>query len=145
MPFKRNICINRRWYPGPLLLKVRILLLVLFISLTGCQTSGEDQPDITFDWGIEPSPPRVGETTINLTLRDSTGHLISGADIKLEGNMSHPGMKPVITTAKQQEPGKYTADFEFTMAGDWFIIVTTSLGDSSQVEKQIKIPGVRAQ
>lgn len=145
MPIKNSIHIKQRWYPEPLLLKVKILLLVLCIAMTGCQSSGEAQPEIRVDWEIVPSPPRVGKATLNLTLRDSTGHLITGADVEMEGNMSHPGMKPVITNAKEVEPGQYSAEINFTMAGDWFVIVTTSFGDSTEVEKQIKIPGVRSQ
>ncbi len=145
MPIKNSAYIKQRWYLGPLLLKVKILLLVLCVSMTGCQTSGEAQPVITLDWEIEPSPPRVGKATLNLTLRDSTGHLITGANVKLEGNMSHPGMKPIIANAEEIEPGQYSAEMNFTMAGDWFVIVTTSLGDSTEVETQIKVPGVRSQ
>lgn len=145
MPIKNSIYIKQRWCLGPLLLKLKILLLVLCVLTTGCQSSGEAQPDIRLDWKIEPSPPRMGKTTLSLTLRDSTGHLITGADVKLEGNMSHPGMKPVIANAEEVEPGQYSAEMNFTMAGDWFVIVTTSIGDSTEVEKQIKVPGVRSQ
>lgn len=115
------------------------------VSLTGCRSSGDANPDITLNWEIESSPPRVGKATLNLTLRDSIDKLITGADVKLEGNMSHPGMKPVIAKAQEVGPGQYSAEMNFTMAGDWFVIVTTSLGDSTEVEKQIKIPGVRSQ
>lgn len=145
MPIKNNVYINRRFRLEPLFVKVKILLLVLSISVAGCQSAGDAQPDVKVDWRIEPSPPQVGKTTLNLTLKDSTDHLITGADIKLEGNMSHPGMNPFFTSAKEVEPGQYSAEMNFTMAGDWFIIVTISLGDSTKVEKQIKVPGVRSQ
>lgn len=145
MPLKNRICYNRKLCFRSLSLKAKILFLVMCVSITGCQSSGDAKPNITLNWEIKPSPPRVGKTTLNLTLRDSTDKLITGADVKLEGNMSHPGMKPVIANAEEVEPGQYSAEINFTMAGDWFIIVTTSLGDSSEVEKQIKIPGVRSQ
>lgn len=145
MPIKNSAYIKQRWHLGPLLLKVKILFLVLCVSITGCQSSGDVQQDIRVNWEIEPSPPRVGKATFNITVSDSINSLITGADVKLEGNMSHPGMKPVITNAEEVEPGQYSATMNFTMAGDWFVIVTTSLGDSTEVETQIKVPGVRSQ
>ncbi len=138
-------CINRRLCVEPWLTKVKILLLVFCISLVGCQSSGDVKPDIKIDWDIEPSPPQVGKATLDFTLRDSTDQLISGANVKLEGNMSHPGMKPIIANAEEVEPGQYSADINFTMAGDWFIIVNTTLGDSIKQEKQIKVTGVRSE
>ena len=83
--------------------------------------------------------------TINITLRDSTDQLISGAIVELEGNMSHPGMQPVFATAEETEPGTYSADVEFTMGGDWFFLVESTLPDDRVVERQININGVRSQ
>lgn len=145
MPSENYICYDQKLCFRALLLKVKILFLVLCVSLTGCRSSGDAKPDITLNLDIKPSPPRVGKATLNLTMRDSIDKLITGADVKLEGNMSHPGMKPVITKAQEVEPGQYSAEMNFAMAGDWFVIVTTSLDDSTKVEKQIKIPGVRSQ
>lgn len=145
MPFKNCICINRKLCFRSLLLKMKFLLLVLCVSMTGCQSSGDAQPDIRLNWEMEPSPARVGKATINITLRDSTNSLITGAEVELEGNMSHPGMNPVITTAEELEPGKYSVDFEFTMGGDWYFIITSTLDDDKVVERQIEIPGVHSQ
>jgi hypothetical protein len=94
------------------------------------------------DWEIEPKPPQVGMATLNITLRDSTNQLIKGADIELEGNMSHPGMEPVLATVKEVKPGQYSAKIEFTMGGDWFILIESTLPDDRVVERQINIPGV---
>ena len=43
---------------------------------------------------------------------------------ELEGAMTHAGMKPVIVETESLGEGKYaTKDFEFTMGGDWVLIV----------------------
>ena len=122
-----------------------LLLSFLYLAGFGCQSSGNTQPEIDLNWEIEPEPPQVGNSTIHLVLKDSTMKPIEGAQLRLEGNMSHPGMQPVVVNAKEVEPGQYSADMNFTMAGDWFIIVTASLNDSIEVEKQINLPGVRSQ
>lgn len=121
-----------------------ICFLILCLAITGCQPSGDTHSDIKLNWDIEPNPPSVGLATINITLRDSTEQVLTGADVQLEGNMSHPGMKPVFASAEEVEPGQYSAPFEFTMGGDWFILITTTLEDGKVVEKQIEIPGVRS-
>jgi hypothetical protein len=120
-------------------------LFVIGIIFSGCQTSGESYSDIELQWEIEPDPPKVGMAVINILLTDSTGQLIRNADIELEGNMSHPGMQPVITNAEEISEGVYSAKFEFTMGGDWFILINSKLADERIVERQIDIPGVSSQ
>jgi hypothetical protein len=121
------------------------LLLSLFgVVIAGCDSTTERHSDISLNWEIEPDPPRVGKSTMHITLTDSTNQLITGAKVELEGNMSHPGMKPVIVTAEENKPGHYSADFEFTMGGDWFFIITSTLSDKRVVEREITISGVRS-
>lgn len=134
-----------KWFRDyPIASWATIFLLALSLSTAGCQPSGEADSDIKLNWEITPDPPKVGTATINITLRDSTEQLITGAQVKLEGNMSHPGMEPVLTTAQEIDPGKYSADMNFTMGGDWFILVESTLAGDRVVKRQIKIPGVRS-
>lgn len=127
------------------LIVIFVILLALSCSIIGCQDSRETNSGIELDWNIQPDPPAVGMATINISLSDSTGQLISGANVKLEGNMSHPGMLPVFAPAQETEPGTYSADIEFTMGGDWFFLVECTLPDSRVIERQININGVRSQ
>lgn len=113
--------------------------------VVACQPSGNENADINLNWEIQPDPPKVGKATLNLTLRDSTDQLIRGADVELEGNMSHPGMKPVLAEAKEVEPGQYSAEMKFTMSGDWFILVHATLPNERVIQKQINISGVRSE
>lgn len=132
-------------HPAARIVSFFILMLVLYPAGFGCQSAGDTPSDVDLSWEIEPNPPQVGSSTIHMVLKDSTMQPIEGAQLRLEGNMSHPGMKPVIVNAEEVEPGQYSAEMNFTMAGDWFIIVTASLNDSTEVEKQINVTGVRSQ
>lgn len=123
----------------------KILFLVLCLTLPGCQSPEDTHSDVRLDWEIAPDPPGVGMATINITLTDSTGQLLTGAEVKLEGNMTHPGMQPVFASAEEVAPGWYSAVIEFTMGGDWFISVKSTLADERVVERQINIPGVQSQ
>jgi hypothetical protein len=79
---------------------------------------------------------------VTVTLTDSGGDPVSGATIELEGTMTHAGMVPTFADAEEQAPGSYVASLEFTMGGDWVIIVRTTLADGTSLEQQFDVPGV---
>ena len=56
--------------------------------------------------------------------------------------MSHPGMTPVFAEAKEIETGRYYSSIELSMAGDWVILVYSTLADGRKVERQFEIKGV---
>lgn len=124
-----------------------ITLLAFGILLSGCQrgSSNNDIPEIGIDLTVSPDPPEVGFATLAIVLTDADNQPISGAKIELEGNMSHAGMTPVFSEAVEAEPGRYEAPLEFTMGGDWFILVKITLPDGRTLERQIDVPGVESQ
>ena len=129
--------------------KKQLLLVIFGITLllvTGCrrgQTS--DISDIGLDLSVSPNPPTTGPAAVVIQLTDEAGQPLAGATVELEGNMSHAGMTPVFSQAKEVEPGQYEAPLEFTMGGDWFILVKATLPDGRQLERQVDVPGVEAQ
>lgn len=125
------------------LLGTVLIVLVISWAITGCGKAEEKKTDIQLSWEIEPHPPKVGVATVTVVLQDSTGGPVEGAQVTLEGNMSHPGMQPVMAQATETEPGRYSAEMELGMAGDWFILVSSTLKDSTVAEHQIDLTGVR--
>ncbi len=91
---------------------------------------------------VAPVPPVVGPATVTITLQGADGQPVAGAEIELEGNMSHAGMVPIFATAREVAPGRYVADLELSMAGDWFILVDATLPDGRSLEQKIDLPGV---
>lgn len=128
--------------------KKQYLLIIFSITLllmTGCrrgQTS--DISSIGLDLTVSPDPPTTGPTAVVIQLTDETGQPLAGATVELEGNMSHAGMAPVFSQAKEVEPGRYEAPLAFTMGGDWFILVKATLPDGRRLERQVDVPGVEA-
>ena len=119
------------------------LLVFLFATLAlACQKTAKP-PDITLQYEIAPQPPRVGTATINLKLTDKNGAAVSGARVDLEGNMSHAGMSPVNSEAKEVETGKYRGTLQLTMAGDWIVLVHITLADGQKLQRQIELSGVK--
>lgn len=99
--------------------------------------------DITIEHEISPQPVRAGTVTVTLKLTDDSRKAVNGAQVIIEGNMSHAGMAPVFATAKEIEPGRYQAPLELSMAGDWIVLVHLTLSNGKKVERQFEIRGVR--
>ena len=105
----------------------------------------EPTPDFLVRHEISPDPPRVGPADVSLRLTDFlSSKPVSGARVTLEGNMTHAGMSPVFAEAKEAEPGSYRATLEFTMGGDWVVLVHAALPDGRKIERQFDVKGVRA-
>jgi hypothetical protein len=127
-----------RHHPRPL-----PMFALFFLVALGCAGGATtDAGDVTIDLALRPDPPRVGEATAVVTLTDKEGRPIRGATVKLEGNMNHAGMTPVFADAGEAEPGKYEAGLEFTMGGDWFILVNATLADGRKVGRKVDVRGV---
>jgi len=91
---------------------------------------------------VSPQPPRVGRVVVALRLMSASRKPVAGAQIKLEGNMSHAGMSPVFADTLEVVPGEYRANMDLSMAGDWVILVHLTLRDGTKLERQFEIKGV---
>lgn len=121
------------------------ILAACLVLGAGCQPPAQTTPEISLDWSIRPDPPLTGPATVALTLTDAkTGQPVRGAELRLEGNMSHAGMKPVFSTAREVGPGRYEAPVGFTMGGDWFILIDATLPDGRTLRRQVDVRGVRS-
>jgi hypothetical protein len=127
--------------PAPLLLGGVVLLAGT--TLGACRPAPPPASDVKVDLRVEPQPPREGAATVTVTLTDPRGEPVRGAEVRLEGNMSHPGMQPVFADPTEVRPGVYRGPLEFTMGGDWFIIVTARLPGGGRLEQQVPVPGVK--
>jgi hypothetical protein len=102
----------------------------------GCRAAAPP-PVAVAAWSLSPQPPTMGPGTLTFTMAEA------GARLRVEGHMAHPGMAPVLAEARDLGRGRYQADLTFTMAGDWFLIVSGALPDGRRVEHRIDIAGVR--
>lgn len=104
--------------------------------------SGAGAP-IDLSWSLDRRV--VGRATLTVTLRDASGTPVSGATVRVEGHMTHPGMTPIQATAaaSDREPGAYHADIAFTMAGDWALLITATLPDGRRVDRRIDVAHVQ--
>jgi hypothetical protein len=52
-------------------------------------------------------------------------------------------MTPVVVSVSERGDGVYEARLQFTMAGDWTLVVAGELPDGSRVTRELEIAGVR--
>jgi YtkA-like protein len=116
------------------------LFCLFVVGFAACRSGS--LPDVRIAPELAPQPPRVGQVTITLRVTDASGKPLSGARIRLEGNMSHAGMVPVFADAAEAEPGRYRSHMELSMAGDWIVLVHLTLPDGTKVDRQFEIKGV---
>ena len=101
--------------------------------------------DVTFEWTLSPTPPAVDlPVTLSLRLRDGARRPVSGARLRIDAHMSHPGMAPVLAPVTELGDGAYAAALRFTMGGDWMLVVSGTLVDGARVQHRIDVPGVRS-
>lgn len=122
------------------------LLVALSVGtmLAGCRKGAEAQTDILIAHEITPQSPVVGvPATVSLKVTDKAGRDVSGAKVKIEGNMSHAGMTPVFAEAGEVAPGRYQAHLAFNMSGDWVLLIEITLPDGRKFQRQLEVKGVR--
>ena len=125
-----------------------LLGLAACLATAGCGPASaptDSAPNVSLDWRIFPDPPTVGPARVSLVMVDgATGKPVRGAAVRIEGNMSHAGMKPVFGTAREVAPGTYEAPLELTMGGDWFLLLDATLPEGGTLRRQLDLPGVRS-
>lgn len=130
-------------FPGPRILRLLSALALCATPFAGGCTEGAPSGNVAVDWRIIPAPPLVGPGTLTLHLSDAARQPVRGAALRLEAHMSHPGMAPVLASFVEREDGRYEAAIEFTMAGDWILLVSGAAPGHGTIEHRIDVRGVR--
>jgi hypothetical protein len=121
----------------------RLAFAAACLFFVGCHKPNSSAP-VVINSEVSPQPVHVGPVTITLKISDFSAKPISGAHIQLEGDMSHPGMAPVMTDTKELEAGRYQGVLQLNMAGDWVVLAHVILADGRKLEPQINVNGVQA-
>ncbi|MCS7465431.1 FixH family protein [Stieleria sp. ICT_E10.1] len=122
-----------------------LFLLSMASAIIGCGGTGTESAGTSGRVVVEldPEEPSMGECNLTIKLFDAEDNPINNAELTVEGNMNHAGMKPSFATIEEtDQPGVYSGTIDFTMGGDWFLLVTALVGDRTLVEQTIDVPGV---
>jgi hypothetical protein len=120
-----------------------LVLLALDGVIAGCRHGAGSSPPLDLSWTLRPQPPIVGPATLTITLHGASGVAMTGARVRLEALMSHPGMAPVRADAIDRGKGVYDTSFAFTMQGDWILLVSIAMPDGTHVERRIEVANVQ--
>ena len=120
----------------PVHLPTLLLIPAVAGGFSGCRGDlPEADPNLVMEVRFSPTPPAVGPARLIILLQDTLGVPLEGAEIRVEGNMNHAGMVPVLGSGMDQGAGTYVvSDFRFTMAGAWVLTLTARLPDGRQTE-----------
>jgi hypothetical protein len=118
-------------------------LVVLAPALGGCHHADSGAKDLSISTEITPRPVRSGRNTVAIRLADHAGKSVEHAHIQVEGDMAHPGMAPVFSEAVEKGSGRYEAPADFTMGGDWVLLLHIRLTDGRKAEHQVDVRGVQ--
>jgi len=119
-------------------------IAAVLLLAPGCRPAPRHAVTLDLAWRVVPDPPKVGPIRVELTLTDpATGRPVAGARVRVEADMSHPGMRPVFSAAREVGAGRYAAPLDLTMAGDWILLLEADLPDARSWQGQVELPGVR--
>jgi YtkA-like len=114
-----------------------------FVAL-GCRRPASDEDGVSIETSIAPEPVRAGAETVSFRLTNASHQPVTGARVRVEGDMDHPGMAPIFSDAVEVSPGSYRAPLNLTMGGDWVVLFHITLSDGRKVERQMDVKGVES-
>jgi hypothetical protein len=106
------------------------------VLLAGCRP--DNRGEMVLKCSLVPQSPRVGHADVRITLLGRGRQPVVGAQISLEADMSHPGMKPIFAEASAQS-GEYHSKLNFDMPGDWTLLIHARLPDGETAEDQVPV------
>ena len=122
----------------------RPILALLSITLAvACGGASVDATTLGITAAIDPSPPRVGQNTLAITLTDNGGGPVE--DVTIDAVPYMPGMghgSNEAATISEKGNGLYEAHpITFTMAGAWEVTVTVDLtGETAEKVFSFDVP-----
>lgn len=117
-----------------------VTILTLILAACGATSTPEITPTtggLTISTQTDPSPARVGDVEIILTVKDAQGNPVTGANVMVFADHTDMSGMTMSGPATEQGNGSYAIMANFSMSGNWML--TVDLKTVSQLETH-KIP-----
>ena len=114
----------------------------VLVSTPFAQTTQKPALDITLT--SKPNPPKAGDNTLEVTVKDASGKAVTDADVSVNfymppmPAMKMPEMKNTVVL-KHQKAGTYSGTGQVMMAGKWDATVVVKRGDKEIGSKKFPI------
>lgn len=96
-------------------------------SAAGQQSAAAQKPTLDIMLHSKPSPPKTGENTFEVMVKDASGKPVTDAQVSAEFFMAKMGTMPEMkntVTLKHQKEGRYVGTGQVMMAGKWDVTVS---------------------
>jgi hypothetical protein len=127
----------------PAVVRVLTATLLACAAALGCGQDRSAGGQVDIAWSVASAPSTASDTAATITLRDPSGRPLSGARLRLEAQMDHPGMAAVVVPFVERTAGTYVASLQFSMAGDWILVASGELADGHRLTSQFAVAGVK--
>lgn len=111
-----------------------ILLSLILVSLLGCSRTPSDDPRLNIS--LEQTPSAMAVQTIVLSISDGATPL-ENAKVQIEATMTHAGMPSQIVQMESIGAGKYQASIDFSMLGEWVLIVNVTEANGAVMQRTL--------
>ncbi len=124
---------DTKTHAGSLAVLGAALVLLVMTALPGIvaaatpQGSSAQKPALDITFTSKPSPPKSGENTFEVTVKDASGKPVTDAEVSAMFYMAAMGAMPEMkntVTLKHQKEGRYVGTGQVTMAGKWDVTVS---------------------
>lgn len=107
--------------------KMLVLFLLNPLIVIACAPASPSSPTSTTDLilaiSTNPSPPKIGEVEISITLQDPQGRALEGAEVTVIAEHTDMSGMEMEGKATEQGQGRYAVRAHFSMSGNWTLKV----------------------
>lgn len=103
-----------------------VAIALLAAGCTGKADKAQSGAPLNLRTTFSPDPPKQGPETITVTLTDTNGAPIKGADVKISTTMPAMSMTGPAVTGADNGDGTYTAHLRLNYATGWQFAVSAA-------------------
>jgi hypothetical protein len=139
---------DTKTHAGSLAVLGAALVLLVMTALPGIvaaatpQGSSAQKPALDITFTSKPSPPKSGENTFEVTVKDASGKPVTDAEVSAMFYMAAMGAMPEMkntVTLKHQKEGRYVGTGQVMMAGKWDVTVSVKRAEKEIGSKKFPI------
>jgi hypothetical protein len=119
-----------------------LLILILPTLLAACGGTATPAADIStkpvnINFESKPTPASVGDAELIFTITDANGKPVEGATVEVSADHTDMTGMGMNGTATDQGFGKYSINANFSMSGNWKLIVYVRNGQGLDYKEDI--------
>jgi len=118
------------------------ITIAIPLQAGAAQASASKKPAIGIMFTSKPSPPKTGDNTFEVILKDAAGKPITDADVMAMFYMAKMGTMPEMknnVTLKHQKDGRYVGTGQVMMAGKWDVTVKVTRAGKEIASKKFPV------